>query len=387
MASTSPKRVRFDASAAIPSNSATTPMASARESLKSSVESLHPEIATILSRLATELLVIYHKLATKQNKVTQFETEESYIPISARCKFTLNCSKLVEQDPEYIRLAGETKTLVDDFQKALRSKIFETTKLEVNHLLKEAQQVFVKNLRMAVKSLVLVERDFTSSQVDKIVTTLVALYGDKLLVHLDLSQEEFSSLYKSLHQITTLPGPFITAFPIEQTGNATRPASTLPPQSVLTFFPKLWRIVESSFISPFSMYRDIVTRNATSLELRKLNEEFFKEESTQEAAMEVDDEPPQDPKILKDLIKTDVDKATKKLTAEVQKLKIAIAKNSPRDQAGASRKKKSGNQNQAVGANSATADGKRKNQKSPKSKKKPKKSPSSNKRNSNSTGN
>ena len=101
MASTSPKRSRFDASAESPSDSATTPMASARQSLKSCVESLHPDIATILSRLGLELLVVFHKLATKQHKVTQFENEASYIPISARCKFTLSCSKLVEQDTEY----------------------------------------------------------------------------------------------------------------------------------------------------------------------------------------------------------------------------------------------------------------------------------------------
>ena len=62
MTDESPKRLRFDASAVSPADSATTPLATARQAFKTTVASLQPELATILDRLANEFLVSLHKI-------------------------------------------------------------------------------------------------------------------------------------------------------------------------------------------------------------------------------------------------------------------------------------------------------------------------------------
>lgn len=378
------KRTRIDASARSPSTTASSPMAIARQAIDSSVESLHPEIAIILSRLGLELLLIHHKRFSKTRRVAEFDNDEDYIPISARCNFTLKCSKLVEQDEEYLNLVSDTAIVVKDFQKALRSKILETTKLEVKHLQKLAIDTFAKNLHVAVKAVSLLEPNFTEADVGKIVNTLIELYGPQLFSNLDITTDGFRATYRRVHSLPSLPAPFLTELPeITLTGNSQ--PTNLPPRAQLEFFPKLWRIVESIFISPFNLYIATVSRNDESLKLKELKEEHFGKEKTESSAMEVDQEPPADPELLKDLIAKGVDKATKKLTNEIAKLKTQL-KNGQRDQAGASAKKSGKSQNQAAGNNNATGDGKKKNangKQSTKKSSKSKKSKKSNKNNSN----
>ena len=106
------KRTQIDASAVSPSDTATTPMAVARNSITTYFELLQPEVANILKRLGVEFLVSLHRLFMKQKQVTKLVNDDKLIPISARVNFTLKCSKLVEQDEEYLSLASETNEIV-----------------------------------------------------------------------------------------------------------------------------------------------------------------------------------------------------------------------------------------------------------------------------------
>ena len=60
-----------------------------------------------------------------------------------------------------------------------------------------------------------------------------------------------------------------------------------------------------------------------------------------DANMEIDDKQPVDPTLLKDLISKQVNKATKKLTAEITSLckSLALHSKNTRDHAGVSKKK------------------------------------------------
>ena len=130
-----PKRPRTEAAAAIPTDTAaTTPMGKAKATIQASVESLRPELATILTRLGNEYILCLHKEYSKSEQVTKLETNDDYIPISARVKFSLQNSKLVEQEEDYKTLVAETNDLVEAFQKNLKSKILAATKLEAKKL-------------------------------------------------------------------------------------------------------------------------------------------------------------------------------------------------------------------------------------------------------------
>ena len=126
-----PKKPRTDAAAATPEDTAaTTPMGQAKTTIKASVASLRPELATILARLSKEYVLCLHKQNSKTEQVTKLSKEDNYIPISARVKFSLRNSKLVEQEEDYITLVSETEELVSLFQKDLKAKILAATQLE-----------------------------------------------------------------------------------------------------------------------------------------------------------------------------------------------------------------------------------------------------------------
>ena len=94
-------------------------MGAAKESIRKSVASLLPNAATILSRLGKEFVVDLHKHFAKDKQAKKYDEDEKYIPISARVKFALSGSKLVEQDQEYISLVGSTSDLVNKFHQDL----------------------------------------------------------------------------------------------------------------------------------------------------------------------------------------------------------------------------------------------------------------------------
>lgn len=357
------KRTRIDASAVSPSDTASTPMAVARNSINTYVESLQPEVATILKRLGIGYLVSLHKLNIKIQQVNKFEDDEELIPISARVNFTLKCSKLVEQDEEYLSLASETNDIVKTFQNDLRGKIIATAKLEVSKLKHIGIDIFCNSLRQAVQTLLVCESRIPSNRLDKIINTLFYLYEEKFQDALDLDIDQLQMAFKRNHTLSNLPPPFITELPTTTTQDLSR---TLPPTVVLTFLSKLWRDIESIFILPWKRYLDMTTRIARALELKGLAEEFFTTKSTDDTEMAVESEPPVEPQILKDLIRTTVAAETKKLTNEVNRLKSALAKqqakNGSRDHSGAS--KKSGNTKQAAGNNNASVDDKKKKGKS-----------------------
>ena len=86
-------------------------MASAKKSITDSVESLQPEAASILNRLGSEHVVCLHRLFTKTALVSKFETNEKFIPRSARIKFELTSSKLAKpQKEEYESICKDTET-------------------------------------------------------------------------------------------------------------------------------------------------------------------------------------------------------------------------------------------------------------------------------------
>ena len=345
----SPKRTRFDASALSPSDTASTPMATARESLKTSVESLQPEIATILLRLGTDFLLCSHKKYIKSQQVKKIEDDEEFIPKSARVKFELKCSKLVEQDEEYISLAADTAIIVQTFQQDLRAKILSTSKLEVTALQKAVVEKFATHLCMTVKACFACESTTVTVNTDKFINTLLHVYEVQLLTHCGTDANAFRAIYQRVHTIEALPPPYVTSLPttsdIEREDGSVQRVTTLPPAWLLSQLPNIWRTIETTFITPWSIYLDVTKRNNVALD---------------DTAMLIDSEPPADPQVLNDLIAAKVSAATKKMTNEISGLKKALSKNSKRDQSGAD-KKKSGRRGKAAAKVNDTSNENRKN--------------------------
>lgn len=301
-----PKRSRTDAAAVNSSETATTPMAAAKESLRMSVVSLQSEIATLLSKLGNELVVALHKRNTKQRQVSKFESDDEFIPKSARVKFELKCSKLVEQDEEYLSLVEKVSSINDKYQKDLRDAVKEETKLEVIAQTRAIKEILSKNIRLAIKTLLVADTE-KQELCDKYFVSTVNSYIGPLLVTLETTTNDFVNDYKRINTIAALPPAFVTELPLlHGQNNDPNNNNALPPQAVLNRITNIGKILESTFVKPWNCYIDVQKRNKTTESLKKLTEEFFQVKSTDDTQMEIDQEPSADPQLLKSLIQTEV---------------------------------------------------------------------------------
>ena len=349
--STNPaKRTRFDASAISPTDRAATSMAAAKQALEVHCASLQPEIATILTKLGLERLQLLHKLAHKTTQVSKIEDDPEFIPRSARIQFALSASKSVEEDAEYKRLKDETSELVTNFQAALKTKILAVAKLEVSHLKTKLRTEFARSFRLAIDACLICENTTPQLSTDQIANTLLNEHTDQLLTHLELSLDEFRTIYTRTHTLTILPTPIALRIPERALTNTARNQNqNLPPQATLLAITKIFRTIDSTLLSPWSTYLDVKKRNDVSLRLKKLSDTHFTTSATDEASMIIDSEPSADPQLIKDLIQKQVTTATKALQSEIKSLRSQLPthkapKNSQRGSSRASNKNKNGKQ-------------------------------------------
>ena len=366
------KRLRFDTSARSPDDEVTTPLASAKKTLTTLCESLQPQIATLLLRLGKQHLLLLHKIWMKNKQAQKLENDDQLIPRSARVKFALSTSKLVEEDAEYIRLRDDTAVLVSNFQKDLKRKIVSVAKLEVRLTMNKLRLDLASAIRVAVQAFIITDPALSTNQCDKIVNTILERYSKSLLTHLETNLEEFRLLYRQHHTISQFPSPFM------ETTQSTPSESPAPTSKVLQAISKINRALCDVFVSPWAKFLSIQTRMDMDLALQALTVSHFDTNKTDEANMLVDSEPPADPKQLKDLIQQQVSKETPKLQKELQRLQAqlpssntnssanpsssspSLSKNSSRDQ---SRKGPIQNKSGVGGNNNASVDDKgKKNQ-------------------------
>ena len=312
------KRLRFDTSVRSPDDEVTTPLASAKKTLLSHCESLQPQIATLLSRLGKQHLLLLQKIWSKRRQAQKLEDDDQLIPRSARVKFALTSSKLVEQDAEYIRLRDDTAVLVTNFQKDLKRKIVSVAKLEARLTLTKLRLDLASALQVAVQAFIIVDPALSTILCDKIVNTLLERYSEFLLSHLEISLDEFRTLYRQHHTIVQLPTPF------SDTLQSTTSDTPSAPSKVCQSIVKINRILCDVFVSPWTKFLSIQTRLDMDLALQSLTVSHFDTSATDETTMLVDSEPPADPIQLKALIQQQVSKHTTKLQKEIQRLRSQL---------------------------------------------------------------
>ena len=143
------KRVRFDMNAVIPSGTKAlaqkTPKSISLAFISTHVESLQLPIATILTKIARDHLDILHKLHHKLSQSQRMESDDDFIPQSARLEFTLNVSKKATEDPKFLTLKENTDIAVAEFRKVLRNSIIEATKIECSIIVDDLHHNFVKS--------------------------------------------------------------------------------------------------------------------------------------------------------------------------------------------------------------------------------------------------
>ena len=332
-------------------------MATAKQSLENACASLQPEIASILSRLGRQTLLSLQKIHNKNSQADNLEKDETLFPRSARFKFTLTGSKQAEATKGFQKLQEEAATLLESFQKDIKTKIIAAARLEAKVTLEALHHDFTSSLRVAVQALLICETNFSPDNTDKAVATLLDRYSTELLRPFQIESDIFRAMYKTTHSLAALPTPYDRP----SIADATSERSTGMPTASCLLISSLFRALDGAFLQPWQRYLDVVKRKERSLAIKKLSTDHFDADATDKSAMIIDDEPSTDPPTLKAIVDSQVNAKTKNLQQEITHLKATLknlnlqSKKAGRGPGGASTKKK--NPTAAAARDNDTANG------------------------------
>jgi hypothetical protein len=89
---------------------------------------------TLLNAKGTRYVSLMHKLFLKQKKLARMESDEDYVPVSARLAFKVQAWKEAEVLPEFTALIRDTATFIKQFQLQLQANIIANIRLELEFL-------------------------------------------------------------------------------------------------------------------------------------------------------------------------------------------------------------------------------------------------------------
>lgn len=357
----SSKRTRFDASASSKqTDEPKTPKAMGANQIKQTLALLQPSIATILSKLGLKHLSLQAKAHNKAYQVTRMETDQDFVPRSARSDFTLQVSKDAEKTPEFQSLKEATEEIRRQAELRFKLQVIEATKIETTVLKKQIAVDLATSLRLSTKAF-LIAAGIEEHNLDTTMITILARHHRALLKHSFASPAEFSEVYKEVAAIATLPLPIALArtaadtnAPAQATGTATShyfsqarsqaPEPPAPPtqpplnateRAIDNILPRIFRHLESIFVAPWDIYLDTKKKHEIDLTLKRLETAHFTEEATEAATMDVDEEPAADMQQLQELVRKQAEIQTKALKQQVSLLEkkmqsLKVVKNAGR---------------------------------------------------------
>ena len=248
------------------------------------------------------------------------ESDEDYIPISARVDFRLSAVKEAEELPEYIALKESVKDLIQAQQKSLKAAIIACAKIERGVLQTTLNRHFCESIH-AVTSLFHLVQQKSDDSVGNTVYKLMEKYADTLLKHSPQDNGQFMVLYLETIDVADQPEVDIDA----AHGVAIK------------------RAIESVFVLSWDRYLAQVKENELALSLKKRAKTALQERKTEDATMLIDDELPTDRVQLDELIrKQALIMAQSQIKKEIASQLRQAAKIPKRGQGnGASQKKKS----------------------------------------------
>ena len=109
----------------------------------------------------------------KSQQAKKLETDNDFIPCSARVKFTLTTSKLAESNVEFLRLKEDAQVLVNNLQKELKHKIISASTLEARLTLEKLHANSATSIAVATQAFIIVEPALDVVNLHKIVHSIL----------------------------------------------------------------------------------------------------------------------------------------------------------------------------------------------------------------------
>ena len=283
------------------------PSAIAREIVSVSIESLPDNIKSFILPLYTK----HHRLKTQethQAATTARFAVEDFIPLSARIKFTLTGSERAMESDLFRAQQEAVQEKIKSFQLELKTAMQSTILIETNMIQDKITANFLVVLNN-LSSLFFIERHPTTVA-DAVPSHAISRYvlsqqNAALYEHLPLSANNVRAKYRDYAQddVTTIIAP---------------PANYLVTFQAIN--QRLTPILKSIFLDSWNtMLKEQAERERT-LALAKQIRRYTVGPATEDAAMVIDTQPTADPQLMKDLIKAEVARQTKKKMAQLDKV-------------------------------------------------------------------
>jgi len=284
-----------------------TPTAAARFVVVKAVAS-HPEPFRELLLAKSQSFNALRSKLRQQEQVNQKLEEESFVPRSARFSFILKATGSVMETEAYKTLADKMDAAVATWKTTAKAAIFAVAKLEVEKLKDQIATSFTETAKQLAKLLLLKANPDTDLSEVILATLALETHGSAITKHSGMTVLEAQ---QALHHPTPFNGIDIS----DNTKTLHNP-----------FVPAFHTLMAAAFVDSWDAQLDYYKQQASERAMTKQVKDFLGGAATQQAAAAMDMEPTADPALLKDIVKKQVDCGQKKMQAEINKLKQALAR-------------------------------------------------------------
>jgi len=318
------------------------------------LEPLQKDLAIIVKTHSTNYLRARARLFNKKNALQTCEDDDDYIPRSARIApdFKLTASmKTVDSSQERLDfLEGQAQQAIRICQKALKATIVETMKLDIENMRNDVMEHYMVVIHDT--TLAFITNKGLQCDVQQKVSNLLQEHYLTLFYTCPSSNlERIRGIYES-HFNVELPEPTTFTFPAsppitqEETRTTATGATTASQDVANVDNDELKTILINACRTPWEDFLSQYDQNQRDLNLKKMASEILHSKTTEETAMELDNEAPVDREHLNELIRKAVEDKTRHLSSalgETKKQLSNLQKNdSGRRRANASSQQKTG---------------------------------------------
>ena len=237
--------------------------------------------------------------------------DEDFIPRSTRFKFEIKCSDGVKESENFKTLQADAAAALALCEKSLKAVMLTSVTHELELTRKKMTNAFCKSVLELVSLFYLIRHPSTLPAAipgHALSRFVINALPEPFFVHLPFDTSNVQKIYSDHAQDDVAFDP-----------EAATPANQLTPfhAVAVSVLPILVGIFKDSWEAQVKNY----LAKAALVATEKLLRDFAVGAATEAASMEIDTNPTADPKLLKDLIASEVSAQTKKLRKELDRYK------------------------------------------------------------------
>lgn len=386
---TSPKRTRFDPSAAASEiGIQTTPSQAAESRIVQHTAALPSSISSLVKSCSKRYLDLQMQLRKKATNLARLTTDTEYFPKSTKLQFKLSTFDSLENNDSFKSCQQAVETAMLICQKALKAQIIACIDLEILSLQKDIQNDVCQSLGDLAR-IYCHRHGVSPTQANNLVKYTIANHGSDIFKHVPVEKDPnnllspvavFINSYNTINRGHGEPISW-TEPPEESDDETVRSVDMLASpqrrnrvpehnklshadlkaiQPMIALFPKTCQVI---FFESWQQYKSTATENQREIDAKVQAQALIKERATAEPAMQIE-ELTINAKTLQQHLDEQISKSVKPLLRKISTLEHRAA-NRNRKQTPSPKNQRAGARNRGVEKKQNSDSGQKDNKKSP----------------------